>query len=128
MGMYTELCFNVRLKKQTPENVINILKNMCGNNQVEFELPKHELFKTKRWDCMLRSDSYYFNADTNSTLRFDKMAKQYYLNILCNFKNYDHELSNFLSWIMHYVDANNGEFLGYSRIEDKEPELIYKLH
>lgn len=126
MGMYTEFHFNSQLKQATPETVIAVLDYMMGKPAHELELPEHELFKTDRWRWMLQSDSYYFDADTSSALRFDDISKNYYLNIRCNLKNYNSEIEKFVNWIMPYLDKENGNFLGFSRYEEsEEPDLIY---
>lgn len=127
MGMYTEFHFNVKLKKETPGEVIEALQYMAGGNVQDWR-PNidHPLFKTERWDWMFNSNSYYFNMTPNSTFRWDEIAKRYYLSIRCNFKNYDDEIALFLDWITPHLDAEPGEFLGFSRYEEaREPTLIY---
>ena len=107
MGMYTEFHFNTRLKEDTPHIVIDTLQFMLGVGVVTEEsltLPEHPLFTTQRWRVMLRMDSYYFDADTHSTLRYDDIAKAYFLCIRCNLKNYSNEIEHFTNWIMPYVD------------------------
>jgi hypothetical protein len=127
MGMYTELHFNSELKKDTPEEVINVLKYMVGDIEEEPEISSHPLFGDTRWRFMLRGDSYYFDADTHSTLRFDDISDDYYLCIRCNFKNYDDEIEKFIDWIMPYLEKyEEGDFLGFYRYEEtEEPTLIY---
>ena len=126
MGMYTELHFNSELKQDTPESVIKILEFMLGNGEEPAELPNHELFDTTRWRGMLKGDSYYFDADTHSTLRFDDISKSYYLCVRCNVKNYDDEIEKFIDWVMPNLDKYDGDFLGFSRYEEtEEPTLIY---
>lgn len=130
MGMYTELHYNVELKKDLPKNVANLLKYMVGDLEDEpKKLPKHPLFKTERWRFMLRMDSYYFDADTHSTLRYDEIAERYYLCIRTNLKNYDSEIEQFIDWVEPYLGAyiDRGEFLGFYRYEeDNEPTHIYR--
>ena len=76
---------------------------------------------------MLRMDSYYFSADTNSTLRFDDISNAYYLCIRTNLKNYDNEITEFIDWIKPYLNKLDGDFLGFSRYEETEiPNLIYQ--
>lgn len=126
MGMYTELHFNVELKKDVPANVIDVLKDMLGVSDTHFVSPDHEFFKTTRWKTMFHSDSYYFNSDTHCTLRFDEVGESYYLCLRFNVKNYDGEIQKFISWIMPYLHALDGDFLGFHRYENNlEPTLIY---
>lgn len=127
MGMYTELHFNSELKKDVPINVIDILRHMIGEyDDAPSNTPEHELFDTNRWNYMLQGTSYYFDADTNSTLRWDRISGSYYLCIRCNLKNYDNEIEKFVDWIKPYLEKSHGEFLGFSRYEEVEkPTLIY---
>ena len=126
MGMYTEFHFNAELNSNAPKEIINILEYMIGDNSIMPELPSHPLFETSRWQYMLQMDSYYFSAETHSTLHFDDIANAYYLCIRCNLKNYDNEIEKFVSWIMPYLDKQPGSFLGFSRYEETEvPTLIY---
>lgn len=130
MGMYTELDFNSELRKDTPEQVIDTLKYMVGDVEEKPKyLPDHELFSKKRWEYMLRMDSYYFDADTKSTLRFDDISDTYYLNIRCNLKNYDDEIESFIDWIMPYVKEykREGDFLGFYRYEEDEDPTIIRV-
>ena len=127
MGMYTELHFNVELKRNVPQDIIQLLEYMVnGGDEWKHSLPDHELFKSDRWNYMLRCDSYYFSADTHSTIRLDSIAKSYFLCIRCNLKNYEDEIESFIDWVMPYIDAYPGDFLGFSRYEETEiPCLIH---
>lgn len=127
MGMYTELHFNSELKKTTPVEVLDVLGYMLGEREEKpSDLPEHPLFGTERWQIMLRMDSYYFDADTHSTMRFDEISETFYLCIRCNLKNYDSEIEHFIDWIMPHLDKYDGNFLGFYRYEeDEEPTLIY---
>lgn len=125
MGMYTELNLGVALKEDVPSNVIDILKYMLSDSETEpAELPDHPLFKATRWNFMLVSDSYYFDGQTDSSLTYDDISNQYYLNVRCNLKNYDHEIGKFMDFIQPYLDTLG--FLGYTRYEEfNDPTLIY---
>lgn len=123
MGMYTELHFNSELKKDTPEDVINILKFMVDGGD-EPDTLEHDLFNAERWRFMLQCDSYYFDADTHTTLRYDDIAKSYFLCIRTNLKNYDSEIEKFIDWIMPYLDKFDGDFLGFYRYEEHEQPIL----
>ncbi len=126
MGMYTELHYNTELKRDVPENVLDLLRFMLGKIEQSPETPEHALFDTDRWTHMLRHDSYYFDADTHSTLRYDQIAEGYFLCIRCNLKNYDQEIEKFIEWIRPYIAGLDGDFLGFMRYEETEdPVLIY---
>ena len=126
MGMFTEFHFNVELKADVPDRVIGTLKYMVGERSKPRILPEHDLFSCDRWGYMLQSGSYYFNADTHSTLRYDKIGRCHYLCIRCNLKNYDDEITKFVDWISSYLRQDEGDFLGFSRHEEtQQPTLIY---
>jgi len=136
MGIYTEFHFNVELINDIPSDVLKILEYMISrdndkyDNVDKLQLPDHPFFtNSKRWVWMLHSDSYYFSADTHSTLRQDDSPYNItrYLCIRCNLKNYCNEIENFVDWINPYVKADKGDFLGFSRYEESEdPEIIRK--
>lgn len=127
MGMYAELHFNSELKKNIPQNVLETLQYMIDHENEPKDLPEHELFKCDRWTMLFTCDSYYFDADTHSTLRFDEISNAYYLCIRANLKNYDSEIEKFIDWIMPYLEKFEGDFLGFYRYEENEqPTLIYK--
>lgn len=129
MGMYTELVMSAELKPDTPAEVIDALKTMLGEKDVDDSiLPDHPLFATFRWDYMLQCSSYYFAPGfSQSSLVHDEIAKCHYLTIRCSLKNYDSEIEKFLKWIRPYLHTyGDSEFLGYYRYEESEhPTLIY---
>jgi len=128
MGMYTEIHFNAELRKDTPADVLAVLHFMLGDEGAgePEKMPEHPLFGDTRWRFMLRCDSYYFDADTHSTLRFDDIAGAHYLCIRSNVKNYSGEIDLFVDWITPYLDKHEGDFLGFKRYEEDEwPTLIH---
>lgn len=126
MGMYTELHFNCELKKELPSLVTNILQYMVGENDHRPLPPDHPLFQASRWAYMLRMDSFYFNADTHSTLRFCEISNAFYLCIRCNLKNYDSEIEHFLHWIHPFLNSSLNSFLGFLRYEEDDiPTLLF---
>ena len=128
MGMYTELHLNVELRRDTPAEVLDVLRYMLREIPVEErpETPDHPFFETGRWFVLFTMDSYYFKADTHSTLRWDETAEAHFLGVRCNLKNYDQEIQHFIDWITPYVEAEEGDFLGFYRYEETEiPTLIH---
>jgi len=125
--MYTQLHFAVELKKETPGYVIDILKWLESNKDNEPPaISEHPFFKCEQWEWLFWMDSYYFNAPSHSIFKYDDITNQYVLFIQSNLKNYDDEIEMFLNWIMPYIDALEGEFLGYHRYEEEVyPTLIY---
>lgn len=123
MGMYTEFHFNAEV--QDDDDVLAVLRYMVDDGPEPAPLPNHLLFSTGRWRRMLRGDSYYFDADTHSTLRADYQGGQY-LCIRCNLKNYDGEIEKFIDWITPHLKKHEGDFLGFYRYEETEqPTLIH---
>ena len=124
--MYTEFDFNVELRGNVPKEVIFALAYMVRNaDNKPAILPRHELFEGTTWEHMLLCDSYYFSADTHSTLRYDIIGECYYLCIRCNFKNYGDEIKLFLDWIFPYVREDEN-FVGFFRYEEDDvPTLIF---
>lgn len=131
MSMYTEFHFNVELKQEGQPWIVRktlefMLADLSGKADLNFIPPEHPLFETPGWRYMLIRDSYYFDADTYSTLRWDGISKSYYLCIRCNLKNYGQEIQKFIDWIMPYIDAPDGEFLGFYRYEEsQDPTLVH---
>ncbi|HBG8471541.1 hypothetical protein KGF51_09825 [Clostridioides sp. ZZV14-6045] len=130
MGQYTEFVFAVKLKRDTPKNVIEILKFLKEDTDEEEydvpELPKHDFFNCDRWSMLFLSDSAYFDGITNSILEFDNITESYFLTVRSNLKNYDNEIVKFLNWIKPYIDNIGHSFLGYFKYEECDnPRLIY---
>ena len=126
MGMYTEL--NIGVEITADKDVIQKLKFMLGDSEEDVNI-LHPLFNvSKRWSYMLRTDSYYFDGQTDSKLFKNDLYEEspmYFLNIRCNFKNYDNEIKLFLDWLCPYIKTEG--FLGYTRYEENHnPTLIYK--
>lgn len=127
MGMYTELNISCELKADCPENILQILEFMCGQDAVEpTELPAHPLFGDTRWRYMLQCSSAYFDAQPNSKLTRDKICGLKF-QALCNLKNYNGEIEYFIDWLRPYIHDSSSDFLGYKRYEeDENPTLIYR--
>jgi len=128
MAMYTALHFNSELNIERDCEVAEVLKFMVGDIEDEPKaVPKIPLFGDTGWRYMLQMDSYYFDEDTHSTLRWDDIAKAYYLCIRCNLKNYNSEIEQFITWIAPYcAEKENGDFLGFYRYEEDETPTIIR--
>lgn len=127
MGMYTEICLNVKLSRSTPQQVIDVLRYMTDDDMAEPALPDHEFFKAGRWAMTLRGSSYYFVPFSSTKLQFDDISKAWYLCARADLKNYDDEIVKFYDWLESYIDASPGEFIGYSRYEESDqPKLYFK--
>lgn len=123
MGMYTELNIAVEFKKNTPQDIITAVQYMVDNNYSDEFKKDHELFKTDRWDWMLRSGgSYYFDAKPSLTFSLDEITGTYFLTVINNIKNYDQEWEKLLDYIAPHV---NDGYVGTYRYEEyRYPQLV----
>jgi len=127
MGMYTELVLNCRIKKDTPQEVINVLLGMFEDGHDEPDiLPEHEFFSCQRWRAIGSSNSFYFVPFALSSMQ--KHLDSYYISTRSDLKNYNLEIQKFIDWLMPYIDNCDGEFIGYIMYEEMDaPELIRKI-
>jgi len=126
VGTYTELHLNVELSSSTPPAVIDMLRYMTMES---LECPDktdilfcHPLFNCPAWDSMLVGTSAYFPMKTNSTVYQD--GDNWNVSIRCNFQQKDRECEKLAWWLTPFMDATEGDFLGYYRDEYKKPTLI----
>jgi hypothetical protein len=125
--MYTAFHLAVELPGDLPMETVLMLDFMTGQLDGPPKVtPHHALFQTCRWVYMLRSDSFYFPAETYSAFTADSDA--YYLTVLSNFKNYDNEIGLFLDWLSPHIHQRNlRDWIGYEWYElDSEPKPIYR--
>lgn len=150
MGMYTELNLSIKLKKDTPDDIIKAITYMCesdeGNDYVDCTVDfntDHKLFKDSRWSWMLQSGgSYYFDTTPHLTWRYDDISKQHYLSFCTNIKNYNSEWENLLDYLAPHIDSNTEyykedeipkedwqkRYISTYRYEEAEkPTLLYAL-
>ena len=103
--MYTEVSLSVVFKKETPQQVIEILNWMCGKGEYNSEFPDHPIFKLDRTKFMLRRSSYYFPQTIQPMFEFDEGWR---LTARSNIKNYQNEIELFLNWIKPYIKSGSG--------------------
>jgi len=126
MGMYTEIYINVDLKKDTPDDVIGVLKAMCHM------LPDQECSDVladypDRWICLFSNLSYYTPFTNCRFLEFDDIGNQWSLLGKGDIKNYGNEIEEFFEWIMPWIDGNVGDFIGYQRYEEDQLPTLHTL-
>ncbi len=133
MNKCLELCFNVVLSSEITQQTIDVIHYMLGTslenrNNRPTDLPKHKLFKNKRWSYFLMNDNpEKFCSRQHSKFVYCENTEKWYLNIITHFTDDDTLLKEFLSWILQYVQKLPGDFLGFYRYEDTEvPILIIK--
>lgn len=125
MGMYTEIYLTVQIIDNPPKDVIDVLLSMFGEGKAE-NLPDHPFFKKQRWNMVGKSSSFYFVP--KSTTEMFETYGNWYITSRSDLKNYDGEIEAFFDWIMPFIHAPEGQFIGYSRYEEHyEPKLYYKI-
>lgn len=129
MGMYTELVLGARLKEDTPQHIIEMLKVIFRHNE---RLPeKYSDWEDKFPD--IRSipfgSSYYFAVQVaHSRLSYNDISKDWTITVRCNIKNYENEIDNFIEWLMPYMEGSglDKDFLGYTLYEEGvKPTLLW---
>lgn len=120
MGMYTEIFVNVDLKPETPEEVLAVLRAMCGDeNQAPLD------GKPNRWNRLFNNGSYYHPLTHCAKLTHDKIAGHWSLLGKGDIKNYEGEIEAFFAWLMPWIDGEEGDFIGYHRYEESQtPTLV----
>jgi hypothetical protein len=123
MGMYTEIYVNVDLKKETPEDVINVLKAMCGMEDSDEKVLEPY---PDRWNGLFYSGSYYTPNTRCHSLTYDNISNQWSLLGKGDIKNYEQEIQQFFEWIIPHVEGYSGDFIGYHRYEEQRvPTLVF---
>lgn len=121
MGIYTELIFGCSLKKDTPIEVINKLRSMCGHEGFEyFGDDGRNVF----W-CY----SYSFGVSQSKPyMAYDDGV--WVISTRGNIKNYLGEIEDFLKWIKPYIESGSGSRDMYAIVmyEEDETPTIYYLH
>ena len=130
MGMYTEIVIAVSLPISIPNDASNALQIMAGDMSYGggVLIPRHPLFNDgKRWQQLMRGDSYYFDGEACSKVRIDDLNKYWFVTVRGNLKNYGDEIKLFCEWLWSLSKKlNYSQFVGYTRYEEEgHPTLIY---
>ena len=127
MGMYTHLVLNVNFATNTPKEIIDTVRYMVGDTDMEPPVKNHPLFKCDRWAICLCCDSCYFMGHTNTSMTFVECLNEWQLTVNSNCKNYLQEYQHFLDYIEPYIEEKG--YLGFIRYEeDDHPTLIYNTY
>lgn len=127
MGYYTEFKCKLKLKKDTPEDVLSILKRVViqrdlGIDRALFKTEDvfkpelgHEFFECERWYMLLISNN--FGCVSGGKMYEEK--GYWVLDLHTEFKNYDCEISKFIDWISPFVvGRKKKEYVGWWQGED----------
>lgn len=124
MADFTELHFRVKLKKNIPNDVLNIIRYMIDNLDKPISLPKHDFFATSRWFSMLSA-----NSDDGRIVKkytsFEENNLAWHLSVTSLFRDTG-EIKLFFEWLYEYIDEQWLSFLGYIYHDTRDhPVLIY---
>ncbi len=123
MGLYTEIYVNVNLVEPLPQSVMDTLNAMCLHNIHMLR----QLGKPDRWSMLFSNGSYYHPSTEVAKFTWDEIGKCYSILGKGDIKNYENEIEQFFEWLMPYIDAPEGMFIGYQRYEeDLTPTLYFK--
>jgi hypothetical protein len=122
--MYTELNCAFSLKRDTPDEIVDTLLFMTGqDDEAPKSLSSHPLFSANRWQHMFRSSATNSDADAYGIagVELSESSGRYRVTIRCNLINLDREIAQFIDWITPHIFARPGDFVGYTRSEEIEP-------
>jgi hypothetical protein len=129
MGYYTYFEFNFRLKKDTPDEVLDILDLMINKEEskisfedVENKYPNEPLFNTKqkRWRYMFEySEDENYSFITAIEQQPSKI-RWIILHVFGSIKDYEYETNKFISWIKPYIGEDENKIIGYKQGQDQE--------
>jgi hypothetical protein len=128
MGMYTEFFFRAQLRKDAPAKLIDWLDELANGHDAEVTpYDDHEFFKCERWESALYGGGavYQISRALQFTRGTDRSYEPPELIVHASLKNYGSEIEAFVDWITPFVDALEGDFLGYSLYEDSRPDGYY---
>lgn len=116
MGYYYQFkSKEIKLKKDTPKEVIDFLNSYINEENFDCPMPAHELFSMKRWTSVFGKWAWYDNPYTY----FKNEKGGWILFIHCDV-NYDLEvIEKFAEWITPYVAGHKPkEYIGWWKGED----------
>lgn len=103
MGSYTTLVCKIKLRKDTPDEIINFLKKVIINHSDDIPTDNyfyHEFFKCERWNDLFTSLNW---SDDIQGGKFYVEKENWVIYLQTEFKNYDNEIDKFIDWIKPYV-------------------------
>jgi hypothetical protein len=135
MGNYTEFIFKAKLRQDTPDNVIEVLKRVLidrdlGHNKTLFTTKDvstpdidHPFFKCNNWYGLFLCTNW---GDIQGG-RMYRHGFYWKLDIHTEFRNYDSEIEKFVNWITPFVvGRKKKQYLGCYRNENMNaPINIY---
>jgi len=126
MGCYVELSLDIKLKADTPKEVIDVLKyalSRKASRPRKVKLPDHRFFKNPDWCSTLGCNN---DSEIPRLRKLRGKNKGYSLNIYSEFKEYWASEYRFIDWIEPYLDHLPGEILGWREDDYNERTTIKK--
>lgn len=126
MGMYTELIFGAKLKKNTPEEVIETL--ICMIERLAPPVP--EPISSGKIDASLfmHYSTSFAVSEPQRFIVFDDVQKRYIVSTRSSIKNYDKQIETFLEWIKPYIEEGSGAWNMYAIViyeRFAKPDIYY---
>lgn len=123
MGVWVEFVMACELKKDIPQQVIDVLTCIDDPSRIELckdlDIPLHPFFQEEDWPTIFLTDCAYFPGDINYTFRYDDDSKAYHLTLHFKVKG-NFYVNGFLHWLSPYSDTQG--FVGYTRTNET-PEI-----
>lgn len=125
MGMYTGYQFHLRLRPDTPQDIITLLQALCDpmrDVEAEFagDLPKHPFFLSYRWDSIFTGTSSYFydNVGAQSLVQTPETGS-WTLHAISSTKGFSQAAPLLIDWLKPWLMAAPWEVLAISRHEEQ---------
>jgi hypothetical protein len=130
MAAWEELVLACDLKPDVPEQVINILKYLIGEDSAApsepIPVPEHQFFSSDdHWWMFLLQHTYYFPGEPLSKFALDKNSKQYKFTTRSMIKAGQFQVMNFVHWLAPYSETKG--FVGYTRC-DEIPDWLHIIY
>jgi hypothetical protein len=124
--MYTELNCAFSLKRDTPDEIVDVLLFMTRQDEeAPKNLPTHSFFQTPHWRDLLKGTrDIVAETYSNAMLELSETSGRYRVTIRCVVKNSDPEIAQFIDWIAPFILARPDDFIGYTRSQDVEPVTL----
>lgn len=132
MGHYTELQCKIKLRKDTPDNVVSILKRVLverdlGHDKVLFDTKDvfkpeldHDFFKCERWYMLFLSTNW---GDIQGGKMYQEKG-HWVVDLHTEFKNYDNEIDKFIDWITPFVvGRKKKQYVGWWQSESMDSRI-----
>lgn len=124
MGEYTRLELVVKLKnnKKMRDRLFSALAYATGNHMPidDASIIDHPLFRDVRLNSVFTGKSSYFKTQGTRLVR-DTISGQYTIHVSTSIKNSAGSYESFLDWISQYVDAKEGQPVGFMEFDNTPP-------